>query len=463
MRALIVKEFRELARDRRTLAMLIVLPVLLLVIFGYAANFSIDRISVIVVGPEATSLARELEHNKGAADDLTIVRVAPSEGKADATRLLRDQDADAVIVANKVEATSASDGANSANSDSATSGTTSGTTSAPLSQPPLSERVHVYIDGSGLFTAQAAKEVFVRLAAQDAQDRIGAMQTSVRHALEGVQHTGAAMKTFGEELAKFRVALQRALATGAPMPTPPAMPEALLQGPSSVPNLPDINVTALQSDGLVTVLFNPDLKTSWVMVPGLIGLILLFIGALITSIGLVRERENGTLEQLAVMPLRPSAIIMGKITPYFLLAVLDMAVVTALGVTLFGVPFVGSLWLFGLAAVVFLFVVLGIGVLISSVSQNTGQAIQMAILFVVPQVLLSGLIFLLSSMPIGVRWIGYILPLTWFREIAQGVMLRGAGLNSLWLPLVILAAMAVVAFGASTAQMRYSLTHRGAR
>ncbi len=449
MRALIVKEFRELARDRRTLAMLIVLPVLLLVIFGYAANFSIDRISVIVVGPEATSLARELEHNKGAADDLTIVRVAPSEGKADATRLLRDQDADAVIVANKVEATSASDGANSANSDSATSGTTSGTTSAPLSQPPLSERVHVYIDGSGLFTAQAAKEVFVRLAAQDAQDRIGAMQTSVRHALEGVQHTGAAMKTFGEELAKFRVALQRALATGAPMPTPPAMPEALLQGPSSVPNLPDINVTALQSDGLVTVLFNPDLKTSWVMVPGLIGL--------------VRERENGTLEQLAVMPLRPSAIIMGKITPYFLLAVLDMAVVTALGVTLFGVPFVGSLWLFGLAAVVFLFVVLGIGVLISSVSQNTGQAIQMAILFVVPQVLLSGLIFLLSSMPIGVRWIGYILPLTWFREIAQGVMLRGAGLNSLWLPLVILAAMAVVAFGASTARMRYSLTHGGAR
>lgn len=449
MRALIVKEFRELARDRRTLAMLIVLPVLLLVIFGYAANFSIDRISVIVVGPEATSLARELEHDKGAADDLTIVRVAPSEGKADATRLLRDQDADAVIVANKVEATSASDGANSANSDSATSGTTSGTTSAPLSQPPLSERVHVYIDGSGLFTAQAAKGVFVRLAAQDAQDRIGAMQTSVRHALEGVQHTGAAMKTFGEELAKFRVALQRALATGAPMPTPPAMPEALLQGPSSVPNLPDINVTALQSDGLVTVLFNPDLKTSWVMVPGLIGL--------------VRERENGTLEQLAVMPLRPSAIIMGKITPYFLLAVLDMAVVTALGVTLFGVPFVGSLWLFGLAAVVFLFVVLGIGVLISSVSQNTGQAIQMAILFVVPQVLLSGLIFLLSSMPIGVRWIGYILPLTWFREIAQGVMLRGAGLNSLWLPLVILAAMAVVAFGASTAQMRYSLTHRGAR
>jgi ABC-2 type transport system permease protein len=213
----------------------------------------------------------------------------------------------------------------------------------------------------------------------------------------------------------------------------------------------------------VTVLFNPDLKTSWVMVPGLIGLILLFIGALITSIGLVRERETGTLEQLAVMPLRPSAIILGKITPYFLLAVLDMAVVTALGVGLFGVPFNGSLGLFGLTAVVFLFAVLGIGVLVSSVSQNTGQAIQLAILLVVPQVLLSGLVFPLGSMPWGVRWIGYILPLTWFRESAQGIMLRGADLTSLWLPLLVLTVMAVVMFSAATARMRHALTHGGAR
>lgn len=126
-------------------------------------------------------------------------------------------------------------------------------------------------------------------------------------------------------------------------------------------------------------------------------------------------------------------------------------------------PFAGSLWLFSLAAVVFLFVVLGIGVLISTVSQNTGQAIQLAILFVVPQVLLSGLIFPLDSMQPGVRWIGYILPLTWFRELSQGVMLRGAGIDSFWLPLVILGGMAVFAFGAATARMRFLLTHGGAR
>ncbi|AKK09603.1 ABC transporter permease [Corynebacterium testudinoris] len=353
MKALIVKEFRELARDRRTLAMLIALPVLLLVIFGYAANFSVERVQVIVVGPDAETVSSAIASNPAIKDEVDITRVDPTLGDADAQSLLKGQEANAVVVAKQF------DGA----------------------QAPLTDRMHVYVDGSSLFSAQATQRI--------------AMQLGVTQ--------------------------------------PP------------------------------TVLFNPDLKTSWVMVPGLIGLILLFIGALITSIGLVRERETGTLEQLAVMPLRPSAIILGKIIPYFLLALVDMAAVTALGVWLFGVPFVGSLWLFSISALIFLLVVLGIGVLISSVSQSTGQSIQMAILFVVPQVLLSGLIFPLDAMPLGVRWIGYILPLTWFREIAQGVMLRGADLTSLWLPLTVLTVMAIVAFGAATARMRHTLTHGGAR
>lgn len=430
MRALVVKEFRELARDRRTLAMLVVLPVLLLVIFGYAANFSVDRVSVIIVGSEAEELADELDGYDVAGDDLDILRIDPALDAADAEVLLRDQEADAVIVAESADDVDAA----------------------------LSDRMRVFIDGSSLFTAQAAQGVFVQLAAEDAQDRIADAQASVDEALADAEQAEAELEAFGEELAEFQTALQQTLATGGPMPAAPTPPEGL-----SIPDLPSITAPTLDPDELVTVLFNPDLKTSWVMVPGLIGLILLFIGALITSIGLVRERETGTLEQLAVMPLRPSAIIIGKITPYFLLALIDMAVVTALGVWLFGIPFVGSLWLFSVAAIVFLFVVLGIGVLISSVSQNTGQAIQMAILFVLPQVLLSGLIFPLDSMPLGVRWIGYVLPLTWFREIAEGVMLRDAGLDSLWLPLAILTVMAVVAFGASTARMRFSLTHGGAR
>ncbi|MEZ7898063.1 MAG: ABC transporter permease [Flaviflexus sp.] len=430
MRALIVKEFRELARDHRTLAMLVVLPVLLLVIFGYATNFSVDRVSVIVVGANAEEFVDDLDSYVVANESLEIVRVDPSLAQGDAENLLRDREADAVIVADE----------------------RGGTNSL------LSDRMSIYVDGSGLFAAQAAQGVFVQLAAEDAQDRVVSAKELIDRALAEAEQAQADLTTFSDELASFQVEMKQATASGGDMPKLPTPPVGL-----SVPDLPEITAPSLNPDELVTVLFNPDLKTSWVIVPGLIGLILLFIGALISSIGLVREREAGTLEQLAVMPLRPSVIILGKIIPYFLLALVDMAVVTILAVWLFGVPFAGSLWLFSLAAVVFLFVVLGIGVLISTVSQNTGQAIQMAILFVVPQVLLSGLIFPLDSMQPGVRWIGYILPLTWFRELSQGVMLRGAGIDSFWLPLVILGGMAVFAFGAATARMRFSPTHGGAR
>jgi ABC-2 type transport system permease protein len=203
----------------------------------------------------------------------------------------------------------------------------------------------------------------------------------------------------------------------------------------------------------VQVLFNPELKTSWVMVPGLAGLIVLFIGTVITSLGVVRERQSGTLEQLAVMPLRPVDVFVGKIVPYFAVGVIDMLVVVGAGLLLFGLPFAGSVATFALGALLFIFVALGIGVLISSVSQNQGQAIQLAIMLLLPQFILSGLVFPLSSMAAGVRWIGYILPLTWFIEIARGVILRGAGIASLWPAFVYLAG--VGAFISALATMRF--------
>ena len=205
------------------------------------------------------------------------------------------------------------------------------------------------------------------------------------------------------------------------------------------------------------MLYNPELKTSWVMVPAIIGLILTFIGTIVTSIGLVRERETGTLEQLAVMPIKPSSVILGKISPYFLVASIDMIVVTVIGMLLFGVPFNGNVLVFGLGAALFLFVVLGLGVFISTISQTTGQAIQTAFFFLLPQILLSGMIFPLDAMAAGVRWIGYLLPLTYFTMISQGVMLRGASLASLWLPFLVLTVMAVVVFTGATLRFRRDL------
>ncbi|GAB3614572.1 ABC transporter permease [Humibacter ginsengisoli] len=357
MRAIVLKEFQELRRDRRTLALLIVMPLLLLVIFGYAANFTVDHLSVAVYGSEAKTVTKLIDDNSQLKDHLDVVTTDSNGTKSDAREELRNDRADVAIYGVQASGAPAPGGVNA----------------------------HIYIDGSNLFAAQSAKTIFAQVQQQLTQS----------------------------------------------------------QQP--------LHLT-------VTTLFNPDLKTSWVMIPAIIGLILTFIGTIITSIGLVREREAGTLEQLAVMPLRAGAVVLGKITPYFLLACFDMALITVLGLLLFGVPFNGNPLIFIVGAALFLFVVLGLGVLISSVSRTTGQAIQLAFMVLLPQILLSGMIFPLSAMAAGVRWIGYFLPLTWFTMISQGVMIRGASWDSLWFPLVILAVMAVVIFGLAVVRLSRSIS-----
>ena len=349
MRAVFIKEFQELGRDRRTLGMLIVMPLLLLIIFGYAANFTVDTFQVAIVGSDAENVETMIDDNDDLSDHLVISEVDAEGTKDDAVDALRDGRSDLAFVA-----------------DGAT-------------------EITVLIDGSNLFAAQSAEVMFAQLTSQSAQN----------------------------------------------------------------PQAPTIDTE---------ILFNPDLKTSWVMIPAIIGLILTFIGTIITSIGLVRERESGTLEQLAVMPLSAPGVILGKVLPYFLLAAFDLVLIAVLGILLFDVPFAGSVGIFAIGAVLFLFAVLGIGVLISSVSQTSGQAIQLAMMTLLPQILLSGMIFPLEAMAAGVRWIGYLLPLTYFTMISQGVMLRAAPLDSLWLPLTVLAVMAVVIFGLAIIRLHASIS-----
>jgi ABC-2 type transport system permease protein len=341
MWAMIVKEFRQVRRDRRTLVMMILMPIVLLVVLGYAASFNVESIPVAVAGPGAGAIARQLPSS------FDIVSSAPGQGRAWAQRQLRDGHAAVAVVAGPAAA---------------------------------GARPAVLIDGTQLFTAQA---------------------------------TLAALSKLGR---------------GAAVPAP---------GPPHV-----------------TILYNPKLDTSAIMIPGLAGVVLVFIGTIITSLGVVRERQSGTLEQLAVMPLRPRDVYLGKIVPYFAVAAVDLAIVLAVGIAVFGVPFRGSPAVFALGALLFLFVTLGIGVLISSVSQNQGQAIQLAVMTMLPQVLLSGLIFPLTSIVAGVRWIAYLLPLTYFNEIARGVMLRAEPAAALWRPLVILALLGVVVMTLATLRFR---------
>jgi ABC-2 type transport system permease protein len=199
------------------------------------------------------------------------------------------------------------------------------------------------------------------------------------------------------------------------------------------------------------------------MVPALIGMVLTAVGTVITSLGVVRERQEGTLEQLAVMPLRPRDVIVGKIAPYFLVGIIDMAVITTAGLLLFDVPFRGSWPVFIAGAILFLLAVLGIGVLISTLSQTQGEAIQLAIMTMLPQVMLSGMIFPLTSMPWGVRWISYLLPLTYFIQIVRGVFLKATPIDALGVPFLALAALAVVVLGLAVLRFRRDLAPSGRR
>jgi ABC-2 type transport system permease protein len=356
MWAMIVKEFRQLRRDRRTLAMMIALPIILLVVLGYAASFDIRSVPAVVAGPQAAAVTRAL------GKPFVVATARPAEGRVWAQDELRDGHAAVAIV-------------------------TGGA------------RPVVLIDGSQLFEAQATLAALGKLGSSGA----------------GLNGTG-------------------------------------------------LNGTGLSSvRPEVSILYNPGLSTSDIMIPGLAGVVLVFIGTIITSLGVVRERQSGTMEQLAVMPLRPRDVFLGKIVPYFAVAAVDLAIVLAVGIAIFGVPFRGSPVVFALGALMFLFVTLGIGVLISTVSQNQGQAIQLAVMTMLPQILLSGLIFPLSSIVAGVRWISYLLPLTYFNEIARGVMLRAEPIGPLWQPFTFLAVLGLVIVTLAILRFRTFLAPAGIR
>ena len=400
MRALFIKEFQELKRDRRTLAMIIMLPLLLLLVFGYAANFSVVHINNKVIGPQASSTVSYLKSLPGADKFNFAADTSALATPAQAQKLLRSPSGDVVVI------------------PKAKAGT-------------LSQRVDVYLNGAKLFTAQSAKADLVQMQATDMRAQLKQLSSAAAQAQQSAQGlpTNPTQAAKAAQAAKEQSQKLQALAKQAQE----------------------------TNTNWIKVEFNPDLKTSWVMIPGLIGLVMAVIGTLITSIGMVREREAGTLEQLAVMPIKARSIIAGKISPYFMLAIVDMSAVALAGVYLFDIPFNGQLWLFALAGVLFLGVVLGLGVLISTVSQTTAQAVQMAIMTIIPQTLLSGLVFPLESMATWVRCIGYLLPLTWFVQVSRGVMLNGSNAAQLWLPLSIMALQCVVLFGAATARLARSL------
>lgn len=187
--------------------------------------------------------------------------------------------------------------------------------------------------------------------------------------------------------------------------------------------------------------FNPDLRSRDYNVPAVMGMILLLVCLLLTSLAVVREREVGTLEQLMVSPLRPLELIAGKTLPFALVGLVDMVTITAISLLWFDVPFRGSFLLLTGATMLYLACGLGIGLLISTVSATQQEAFMTTFLVIMPVMLLSGFMFPVSSMPDALQWATLLNPMRHYLEVVRGVFLKGAGAQALWPQLLWLLAM----------------------
>jgi len=204
-------------------------------------------------------------------------------------------------------------------------------------------------------------------------------------------------------------------------------------------------------------LYNPNLRRMDFFLPGLIGLILEVQSLLLTAFAIVREREQGTLEQLIVSPVRPWELILGKILPYVAVAAVNLTMVLIAGILVFGMKIVGDVALLALISVVFLIGSLGLGVLISSVSRTQIEALYLAVFFILPTTMLSGLIWPRQNMPWPAYYSGYFLPLTYYLEVIRGVLLKGAGVAYLWPWIWPMLLFAVVVFLTSVVLFRKRL------
>jgi ABC-2 type transport system permease protein len=204
-------------------------------------------------------------------------------------------------------------------------------------------------------------------------------------------------------------------------------------------------------------LYNPENRSAVYMVPGLIGLILTQITVLLTAIAIVREYEVGTMEALIATPIKPLEVVLGKIVPYLAFGLLDAVIVLVMGVWIFGVPVRGNLGILALAMVLFVLGSLSVGIVISTLTRNQIQAMFGTIAYLFPSIFLSGLLFPLEGMIPLFNALSYLIPLRYFLRVSRGVMLRGAGLESLWLDILALGVFAVFMLGLAATRFRKTL------
>src|SRR5680860_87195 len=190
--------------------------------------------------------------------------------------------------------------------------------------------------------------------------------------------------------------------------------------------------------------YNPELKSVFTFVPGVMTVILMLVSAMMTSISITREKELGTMEILLVSPIKPFQVILGKVFPYIFLSIINAIVILLLGYFVFEMPIEGSVILLALETILFIVTSLALGILISTISETQQTAMMISLMgLMLPVILLSGFIFPISSMPLLLQYISHIIPAKWFITILKGIMLKGVGISFLWKETLILIGMMV--------------------
>ena len=207
----------------------------------------------------------------------------------------------------------------------------------------------------------------------------------------------------------------------------------------------------------VRVWYNPELKSRNFMVPGVLGLILMIMTTSLASLGIVRERETGTMEQLIVTPIRPYQLIVGKLLPFVLIGLVDATFVITVARGWFGIPVRGSVALLFALCLAFMLNTLGTGLFISTISRTQQQAMLTSLFFILPQLLLSGFVFPIENMPKVFQLLTTIIPIRYFFVIIRGIMLKGAGWAELWPQAAALLVLGTIILALSVARFHKKL------
>ena len=353
--AMLVKEFIQLKRDRVSFAMIVMIPLMQLILFGYAINTNPRDLPTAVLLQESNDVGRAILK---ALENTRYFRVTHQvRNEAEFDQLLA-----------------------------------SGTVLFAIEVPAGFER------------ALRRGERPALLVAADATDPVAA---------------GSALSALGQVL-QTALVHERAIPDGA---------------------LPAFEVRQHAR-------YNPAGKSALNIVPGIVGVILTMTMLIFTALSVTRELERGTMESLLAMPITPIEIMLGKIVPYIMVGFVQASLIVGLGILLFGVPIVGSLLLLALLSTLFITTNLSIGYTFSTIAQNQLQAMQMSIMFFLPNILLSGFMFPFAGMPTWAQWIGEGLPLTHYLRIVRAILLKGttiSGLHydALWLFGLMLVAMTI--------------------